>query len=212
MKIIDISIPISEDLPIWPGDPAVSISWFSEIASDCEINLTNLCLGVHTGTHIDAPLHYIQEGKSIDQIELKKLIGPAQVVEIPEEVKFITLELLRSIKPITEKRLLFKTSNSGLWTQRKNEFSADYVSLDACAARYLVENGVELVGIDYLSIAPYDNSQEIHKILLEREIVILEGINLSDVEPGLYQLVCLPIKLDGREASPSRAILIDLEH
>lgn len=164
-------------------------------------------MGLHTGTHIDAPLHFIDEGKSIDELRLEIFIGPALVVHLPrvKEITAADLDKLKIKKNIT--RILFKTSNSSLWGKGA-QFKKDYVGLTVSAAKWLAKRNIKLVGVDYLSIAKFDEAVEVHKILLGKGMVLLEGINLSKVKPGIYQLMCLPIKFSNLEAAPVRAVLV----
>ena len=208
MEIIDISTGITAGLPIWPGDPKLELRWAAQIEHGDAVNLTALSMGVHTGTHIDAPLHFLAGGNSIDQLPLESLIGEAQVIAIPEEVNLITGEVLQNWVKLSAPRVLFKTKNSRLWGT--SQFEQDYVALDASAAQWLVEQGCLLVGIDYLSIAPFADPAPTHNILLEHSVIIVESLDLSRVDPGLYTLVCLPVNLVGREAAPTRAVLIKL--
>jgi len=210
MAIFDISIGIDESLPLWPGDPELRLQWAAKIEQGDLVNLTELSMSIHTGTHIDAPLHFLPQGKSIDSLNLDVFVGEAQVVAIPQEVDLITVEILRKLPKINASRVLFKTRNSQFWGTR--DFQRDYVALEASAAQWLVDQGVQLVGIDYLSIAPFNDPVPTHKILLSNNVVIIESLDLRSVEPGLYTLICLPLKLMGREAAPARAILISPEY
>ena len=210
MAIFDISIGIDESLPLWPGDPELKLQWAAKIEQGDLVNLTELSMSIHTGTHIDAPLHFLPQGKSIDNLNIDVFVGEAQVVAIPQEVDLITVEILRKLPTINASRVLFKTRNSQFW--RTRDFHRDYVALEASAAQWLVDQGVQLVGIDYLSIAPFNDTVPTHKILLSNNVVIIESLDLRSVEPGLYTLICLPLKLMGREAAPARAILISPEY
>jgi len=210
MAIFDISIGIDESLPLWPGDPELRLQWAAKIEQGDLVNLTELSMSIHTGTHIDAPLHFLPQGKSIDNLNIDVFVGEAQVVAIPQEVDLITVEILRKLPTINASRVLFKTKNSQFWGTRN--FQRDYVALEASAAQWLVDQGVQLVGIDYLSIAPFNDPVPTHKILLSNNVVIVESLDLRSVEPGLYTLICLPLKLMGREAAPARAILISPEY
>ena len=210
MAIFDISIGIDESLPLWPGDPELRLQWAAKIEQGDLVNLTELSMSIHTGTHIDAPLHFLPQGKSIDNLNIDVFVGEAQVVAIPQEVDLITVEILRKLPTINASRVLFKTKNSQFWGTRN--FQRDYVALEASAAQWLVDQGVQLVGIDYLSIAPFNDPVPTHKILLSNNVVIIESLDLRSVEPGLYTLICLPLKLVGREAAPARAILISPEY
>ena len=209
MAIFDISIGIDESLPLWPGDPELRLHWAAKIEQGDLVKLTELSMSIHTGTHIDAPLHFLPQGKSIDNLNIDVFVGEAQVVAIPQEVDLITVEILRKLPTINASRVLFKTKNSQFWGTRN--FQRDYVALEASAAQWLVDQGVQLVGIDYLSIAPFNDPVPTHKILLSNNVVIIESLDLRSVEPGLYTLICLPLKLVGREAAPARAILMNPE-
>jgi len=206
MAIFDISIGIDESLPLWPGDPELRLYWAAKIEQGDSVNLTELSMSIHTGTHIDAPLHFLPKGKPIDSLSLNVFVGKAQVVAIPPDVNLITVDILQDVCEINAAQILFKTKNSQLWGTSK--FQQDYVALEASAAQWLVDQGVQLVGIDYLSIAPFKDPAPTHEILLSNDVVIVESLDLRSVEPGLYTLICLPLKLVGREAAPARAILM----
>jgi arylformamidase len=209
MAIFDISIGIDENLPLWPGDPELRLHWAANIEQGDLVNLTELSMGIHTGTHIDAPLHFLPNGKPIDSLSLNVFVGEAQVVAIPQDVNLITVDILQDVCEIIAARILFKTKNSQLWETSK--FQQDYVALEASAAQWLVDQGVQLVGIDYLSIAPFKDPAPTHEILLSNDVVIIESLDLRLVKPGIYTLICLPLKLVGREAAPARAILLSPE-
>lgn len=209
MAIFDISIGIDENLPLWPGDPELRLHWAANIEQGDLVNLTELSMSIHTGTHIDAPLHFLPNGKPFDSLSLSVFVGEAQVVAIPQNVNLITVDILQDVCEINAARILFKTKNSQLWETSK--FQQDYVALEASAAQWLVDLGVQLVGIDYLSIAPFKDPAPTHEILLSNDVVIVESLDLRLVKPGIYTLICLPLKLVGREAAPARAILLSPE-
>lgn len=211
MRYLDISVGIKTDMLVWPGDDPVKVSWAARIEDGEEPNVSSLEIGAHVGTHIDMPLHFIEGGANLDSLDLDRLIGLALVVEVPDYLKVIDHQFLEGLNLRECKRLLFKTSNSRLWQNPQLKFYKDYVAVDPSGAKWLVEHGCELVGIDYLSIAPYDQSQEPHEILLSNGVIVLESINLDQVPTGAYELICLPLKLEGREASPVRAILKIIE-
>jgi arylformamidase len=208
-KIIDISLSISAALPVWPGDPPVWIERTSKMEEGGSANVTALRFGAHTGTHMDAPYHFLENGRTIDEIALEELIGLVQVLEIDAGVDLITAPVLDSLKidPAVDK-ILFKTRNSILWSQKNSTFFEDYVAIDESAAHLLVNMGFHLVGIDYLSVAPYGDQTPVHRILLGSNVILLEGLNLADVQPGLYTLLCLPLKLAGSDGAPARAALL----
>lgn len=208
MKIYDISLPISPHLPVWPGDPPVEIDRLASIASGSDANVSRLACGVHMGTHVDAPLHFIDGGESVDQLALSTLVGRAHVVDVRGEatITSATLETLGITKKA--RRVLFKTDNSRLWSEGAREFRENFIALQPDAAEWLVDRGIMLVGIDYLSIAPFDDSIPTHQVLLEAGVVIVEGLNLSAVPPGRYALYCLPLTLVGSDGAPARVILM----
>lgn len=209
MKIWDISITISPNLPTWPGDPKAIVERVSAIAEGANANVSRMDMGVHTGTHVDAPVHFIDGTTAVESLKLDVLIGPAQVVQIGDTVDVITREVLEKINlPGGTQRVLFKTRNSQYWAKRVSEFQTDFVGIDASASTYLVEKGIRLVGVDYLSVAPYKQSRPTHEILLGANVVIVEGLDLSGVEAGEYQLVCLPLKIQGSDGAPARAVLM----
>ena len=213
MKIRDITLSLSPELPVWPGDPQVRLERMRKIEDGANSNVSELQLRVHSGTHVDAPVHFLNESKAgIDTLSLDTLVGFCCVVEIPQDVDVITREVLENVYlPQGSQRILFKTRNSSFWKQNLKEFQPKFVGIAEDAALYLVERGFLLVGIDYLSIAPYKNSRPTHEAFLKNGIVVLEGINLSDVNEGYYTLFCLPMKLAGSDGAPARVILIDEE-
>ena len=207
-KYIDISVPVSPSLPCWPGSPAIQFERSLDLEKGDTATDTTLHFSVHTGTHIDAPLHFLQGGKSVDQITLETLIGPVYVAEVPAQVEVITVDVLKDLAlPAGVQRLLLKTRNSLLWSSGSDKFDPNFVALTAEAAQWLVDRGVAVVGIDYLSIQRFTDGPETHQILLGANVVVIEGLDLSHVEPGNYELFCLPLKLEGVEGAPARVIL-----
>jgi arylformamidase len=209
MKFYDITLTIKPSMPVWPGDPKVTLERVSKIEEGANANVSKISMSVHTGTHMDAPVHFLQGGKSIDTLPLEALIGPAQVIQLPDSVETINAAVLEQagIAQATE-RLLIKSRNSAYWINPDDSFQTGFLAVEADGAAYLVERGVKLVGIDYLSIAPYKRSRPTHEVLLKAGMVILEGADLSAVPAGFYQLICLPLKLGGSDGSPARAVLI----
>ncbi len=209
MKIWDISLGVSPDLPVWPGDPEIVLEHYMAISKGDAANVSRLECSVHAGTHVDAPVHFIENGLSVEELPLDALIGPAIVVEL-SDVEVISLKCLENLKlPAGTTRLLFKTRNSALWAGSHREFYHDFVALTYEAAKWLVEKGFRLIGIDYLSVQRFCSSEPLtHRILLEAGVIIVEGLNLQNVPPGPYQLLCLPLKLVGSDGAPARAVLI----
>jgi len=205
--IIDISMPLHPHMPTWPGSVGFRLIRVMRLEAGDPANVSRLGCDVHMGTHVDAPRHFLENGDTVEQLPLETLIGPAVVAYLPG-VDAITADDLADLAlPSGTKRLLLRTRNSDLWTARVNEFREDYVALTADAARWVVEQGICLIGVDYLSVQCYDDSPLTHQILLEEGIIILEGLNLAGVQPGIYELICLPLRLVGAEAAPARAVL-----
>ncbi len=206
-KLFDISLSLSSDLPVWPGSQVFKLEPVHRLSDGGHCNESAYSANIHTGTHIDVPWHFLNDGDKTDSIKLEQLIGTALVVWLPG-VRRITPDILESIKlPQGTVRLLFRTDNSKLWAQSVSEFQNDFVALTAEAADWLAEAGIGLVGIDYLSIQLFEDSSRTHQSLLEAGIVILEGLNLHGIEPGSYELVCLPLAIHGADGAPARAVL-----
>jgi arylformamidase len=203
---IDVTVTIRSGMVHWPGDEDVVIERTQDLDRGDPYNMSRVSMGLHAGTHMDAPLHFDREGPSIDEMPLSATVGPARVIEILDPAAIKPSELAAHAIRAGE-RILFKTSNSGhVW--ESDAFVEDYVYLSAEAARYLAEKGVLAVGVDYLSVGPYgEDASEIHLVLLEAGIWIIEGLDLSGVEPGDYELVCLPLKVARGDGAPARAIL-----
>jgi arylformamidase len=208
MEIFDISLTISNDLPVWPGDPPIVIERVRKLEEGANANVSYLQMGAHVGTHVDAPLHFLKGGSTIDQMPLDVLVGPVDVVQLPDSVEVIDQAVLEQTGlPEGAERILFKTRNSAFWVEGAADFQTGFVGIDLTGSQYLVDRGVRLVGIDYLSISPFRKSKPTHEALLGAGIVIIEGLDLSKVSPGKYMLYCLPLKLGGAEGAPARAIL-----
>jgi arylformamidase len=209
MTLYDITLTINPDMPVWPGDPAVILERVKKIEAGSNANVSRLDAGVHTGTHVDAPRHFIMGEKGIDELDLNVLVGAAQVVELAQNIAEIDEKVIRQAGILPEtRRILFKTRNSQLWAQQENIFQTDFVGINLDGARALVQMGIQLVGIDYLSVAPFKRSRPTHEVLLSAGIVVVEGLDLSKIKPAMYQLYCLPMKLGGSDGAPARAILI----
>jgi arylformamidase len=209
MRIYDISLTVSPEIPIWPGDPSIVVERIATIKAGSEVNLTRLEMCAHSGTHVDAPFHILTgDVPTVDQLSLKLLSGRAYLLSLPD-CDLITASVLQSAEiPPRTRRLLFKTRNSAYWSSHGNVFQENYVGLSKDGAQWLVDKGVKLVGIDYLSIAPYNDTRPTHEILLKAGAVVIEGLDLSKVSQGRYTLHCLPLKLAGADGAPARAILI----
>ena len=209
MRIYDISLPISESLVVWPGDPPVRITQPHHLDRGDSATVTHLDMGAHTGTHIDAPAHFIAGGSGVDALDLDALVGPALVVHALE-ADALSADVLAALPiPLGTERVLFRTRNSELWAREPaHEFVKDFSAITEDGARWLIAHGARLVGVDYLSVGPFDATAPTHQVLLRAGVIPVEGLNLNDIAPGIYQLVCLPLKIVGADGAPARAILI----
>ncbi|MCZ6570045.1 MAG: cyclase family protein [Deltaproteobacteria bacterium] len=205
--LIDISVPLHSGIPVWPGSTGYLLTQTSCLDNgDASMN-SMLDMDVHVGTHVDAPCHFIPGAASSEALPLEALIGPA-CVALLEDAEVVTPELLSGLDlaPNVE-RLLLKTRNSELWEKGESEFRSDFVALTADAARWLVDRGIVLIGIDYLSVQRFGDPPLTHEILLRSGMVVLEGLNLAGAAPGRYELICLPLRLVGSNGAPARAVL-----
>jgi arylformamidase len=203
VEIIDISVPIRPGMVVYEGDPPVHLEQALSIAEGASANVSRLDFGVHSGTHVDAPVHFIDGAPGADTLPLDVLVGPAQVVDATGVERVLDEGALRELAlPDGPQRLIFKTPNSRLW--ETEGFTRDFVRMDGGGARYLIAHGIRLVGIDYLSIG----DEEAHVELLRAGVVPLESLDLRGVEPGAYRLVCLPLRIVGSDGAPARAVLI----
>ncbi len=215
MKIHDVSVAIHPDMPVWAGDPPVTIKHVASIEDGDGLNVTRLELGAHTGTHIDAPVHFVSGRRGIDQLDLNTLIGPAYVAEFDVEREITAADLEAANLPAGTTRLLCKTRNSANWSQRPAKFDREFIGLGADAAQWLIDHGWRLIGVDYLGVERFemiDQGAPTHHLLLEAEVVIIEGLNLADIPAGHYTLICLPIKIQDGDGAPCRAILMDRDN
>jgi arylformamidase len=210
MTIYDISVAISADTPVYPGDPGVEVIAHASLDRGDPASVTLLRLGAHTGTHVDAPAHFIRGGGRVSELPLAALVGPARVVEVPANVTAIDEGHVEQFVPAGAERVLFKTRNSGFWAAGGNAFREDFTYLTPAAARALAARNLRLVGIDYLSVEKFKSENfDAHLALLARDVVIVEGLNLSGVPAGEYDLACLPLKIAGGDGdgAPARAVL-----
>jgi arylformamidase len=209
MRIYDITLTISPDIPTWPGDPSVVLERTTSIDEGADTNLTRMNMCVHTGTHVDAPYHFLGgDTPTVEKLSLKILSGRTYILHVPD-CDIITAKILDKAEiPPRTRRILFKTRNSEYWARQALGFQTNFVALSPDAAEWLVNRGVKLVGIDYLSIAPFQDGRKTHEILLKAGIVVIEGLDLSGVSQGRYTLHCLPLKLAGCDGAPARAILV----
>ena len=209
MTIYDISLSISPNLPTWPGDPGLKLEQYASMDKGEHYNATQISSSVHLGTHVDAPRHFLNDGNTVEQLPLEVLTGPCYVTQLPDGIEAITAEVLDRTEITSEmKRVLFGTSNSHYWAKGESRFQTDFVAITEDGAEWLVERGIQLVGVDYLSVAPYEESIPTHTVLLKAGVVIVEGLNLANIMRGFYDLYCLPLKIAGSDGAPARAILV----
>lgn len=210
MEIYDVSVPLSSATPTFPGDPGIEIKQWKDLANGDPANVSLIHFGLHSGTHVDAPAHFIEGGARVEHLLLESLIGEAEVVEVGEHIQVIDENFIADNCIRGSQRVLFKTRNSSFWNSPEEGFRLDYTYIDPTAAARLVASGIKLVGIDYLSIeGPDTEKYETHHILLSNNVVILEGLDLRKVPAGLYELICLPLKIAGGkgDGAPARTIL-----
>lgn len=208
MKYFDVSVPIGEMTPVYEGDPPVEASLKMSMADGDFANVSQICMGVHTGTHVDAPNHFIDGTRRVADLDLDALIGPCTVVEIDEDVRAIGPSHVEKFPPV--ERLLIKTRNSGFWGDPASGFRKDFTYIEPSAAKTLVQMGIRLVGFDYLSVERFDAATpDTHLAFLEKEVIILEGLDLRNVGAGDYELICLPLKFAGGagDGAPARTVL-----
>jgi arylformamidase len=205
MKPIDISVSIDQNLPTYPGNTPFSLEPTQRIAQGGSSNVSSIRMSAHAGTHVDAPRHFFDNAPGIEELPLEMLIGRARVVEITAG-KAIDAAELAGLDLGEDVRVLFKTHNSTLWGSP--EFHRDYVGVTESGARYLVNQGIKVVGVDYLSVEEFKKpGAPAHHVLLGAGTIVIEGLNLRDVEPGIYEMTCLPLKIVGADGAPARVIL-----
>jgi arylformamidase len=206
-RIYDISVPIRSGGLVYPGNPEIDISLQQAVAKGAGANVSTIRFGSHTGTHTDAARHFFDDGQTVDKIPLERLIGPALLLSFADDVRSVGAAELRAHDIKGQTRILLRTRNSAFLFQK--EFVKDYTYLAPDGAQYLVDQGVVLVGIDYLSIEQFHSGHHLtHRTLLERSVVIVEGLDLSVPPPGEYQFICLPLRIEGCDGAPARAVLI----
>jgi len=209
-RIYDISVPIRAGGVVYPGNPEISISLVSAVAKGASANVSQIVMGSHTATHADSSRHFFDDGQPVDRIPLERLIGPARLIVMDDDVRAVGAAELRAAKIEGQKRVLIRTRNSAFLKEKT--FVSDYTYVAPDGAQYLADIGVELVGVDYLSIEQFHSGHHrTHRILLGKNIVIIEGLDLGEPPAGDYQLVCLPLRLEGLDGAPARAVLIATE-
>ena len=207
-RVHDVSRPLRDGGTIYPGDPEIAFRTHASIDRGDPANVSALALGSHSGTHVDAPSHFIRGGSPVDRIPLVRLIGPAAVLNLPTSLAVVGAADLARLDFRGQRRVLLRTRNSA--AAAKAGFSPDYCALAPDGAGYLIDRGIELIGIDALSIEPFGADDfAVHHLLLKRGVVIVEGLDLSSIAAGVYQFVCLPLRLEGLDGAPARAVLIE---
>ncbi|MEK7859755.1 MAG: cyclase family protein [Chloroflexota bacterium] len=212
MRIHDISLVLRPDMPTWPGEQGPRIEPLKRMARGDSSNVSLVSLGDHTGTHVDPPIHFIEGGNTVDRLPLEALVGPCRVVAYEEDDHISQQWLERAGIPRGTERLLFKTRNSERWTEPAAPFDESFIALDETAAHWCVRAGVTLVGVDYISVEPFGAGRlghPVHIALLRAGVVIVEGLDLHEVTPGDYEIVCAPLKLQGGDGAPARVFLIE---
>jgi arylformamidase len=205
MKLIDVSVPLDATLPTYPNNTPFSLEPIKRLARGDSSNVSTLHLSAHTGTHVDAPRHFFDDGHGTEALALELLIGRARVIELASRGA-IAEEDLAGLDLAGDVRLLFKTRNSELW--RSPEFHADYVGVSESGAKHLVARGIKVVGVDYLSVEQFRSpGAPAHHVLLGAGVIVIEGLNLRGVEPGVYDMYCLPLRIVGADGAPARVVL-----
>jgi arylformamidase len=210
MQIYDVSVPLSAATPIYPGDPGIEIKQWQTLAAGDTANVSRIDFGLHSGTHVDAPAHFIAGGARVDSLPLDSLVGEVEVVEVGNDIRVIDEDFVIANCARGAQRILFKTRNSAFWNDTRAGFRADYTYIHPAAARALVDSGIKLVGIDYLSVEQFQSEKfETHLTLLANGVVIVEGLDLRAITRGVYELFCLPLKIAGGsgDGAPARVIL-----
>lgn len=209
MTIYDITLGISPTLPVWPGGPAIVLEQVESMDRGAHANVTRLEMSAHTGTHVDAPHHFLNDHRTVEQLPLDILTGRCFVLDLTSMEGHVNAKILENSNiPEGTLRLLIKTGNSARWQAGEKEFFPGFQGISEDGAVWLVEKGIKLIGIDYLSIAPYKQSVPTHTVLFKAGVIALEGVNLTLVKQGNYELYCLPMKLVGSDGAPARVILI----
>lgn len=210
-RIFDVTVPLSPTLPVWPGDPHLQLESRSQIADGAQCNVTSLTCSVHTGTHVDAPVHFFDGAKGVETLPLEILMGPVTVIDVGNASE-ITPDAVDAVQFMdSTRRVFFKSTNSQLWDDLKHTFYENFVALSPEAAQRVVERGIHLIGVDYLSVQRFQDKEPwTHYTLLKANVILVEGLDLREVEPGHYDLVCLPLKIQGCDGSPARVVLKEL--
>jgi arylformamidase len=205
MKLIDVTVPLDANLPSYPGNTPFSLEAIKRIARGDSSNVSSLHMSAHAGTHVDAPRHFIDQASGADAIPLEMLIGRTRVIEVTSR-KGIGPDELSAVDLAEDVRVLIKTANSRFWGTP--EFHPEYVGVTEAGARYVIDHGIKLLGVDYLSVEEFKKpGAPAHHVLLGGGTIVIEGLNLRDVEPGVYEMFCLPLRIVGADGAPARVVL-----
>lgn len=205
MKLIDVSVPLDANLPNYPGNTPFSLEPIKRLAQGASSNMSALHMSAHAGTHVDAPRHFFDDGTGTDALPLELLFGRTRVIEVTTR-KGIAADDLGRVDLSEEVRVLIKTHNSRLWGSP--EFHAEYIGVTESGAKHLVERGIKVVGVDYLSVEEFRKpGSPAHHVLLGAGTIVIEGLNLRDVDPGVYEMYCLPLRVVGSDGAPARVVL-----
>ena len=209
-RIYDISVALRTGGLVYPGNPAISVTPQQAISQGAGANVSRIDMGSHTGTHVDAPKHFFDDGAGVDALSLDVLTGPCRLLVFPDAVMSIGETELRAHDLTGVSRVLLKTRNSAWLASGSTEFHTDYTYVAPDGAEYLAAIGVTLVGVDYLSVEQFHSGHHrTHRTLLERGIIIVEGLQLTEPPAGSYELYCLPVNFAGLDGAPCRAILVE---
>ena len=205
MKLIDVSVPLDANLPSYPGNTPFSLEAVKRIAHGDSSNVSSLHLSAHSGTHVDAPRHFFDNGLGVDRLPLEMLVGRARVIEVTSR-RGISADELAGADLSEDVRVLIKTHNSRLWGSP--EFHRNYSGVTESGAKHLIDHGIKVVGVDYLSVEEFKKpGAPAHRVLLGGGTIVIEGLNLRDVEPGVYEMFCLPLRVVGADGAPARVVL-----
>ncbi len=209
MRIYDVSLPIHNNMMPFFHDPTAHVYRVRDLDKGEDANVSEIKMGCHCGTHLDAPVHFVAGAPGVDSLSLDDLIGPVLVVEFPDSLQQIhASDLERAGIPAGTKRVLFKTRNSKDWERKETEFHQDYCGVESDAAEWLIERDVKVVGLDHLSICPFHDLLTTHRLFFNARTIVIEGLDLSGIKPGLYQLICMPLNIQGADGAPCRVALV----
>lgn len=205
MKLIDVTVPLDTNLPNYPGNTPFTLEAIKRLARGDSSNVSSLHMSAHAGTHVDAPRHFFDQGAGTDRLPLEMLLGRTRVIEVTSR-HGIGADELADVDLSEDVRVLIKTANSRLWGNP--EFRPEYVGITESGARYLIEQGIKVLGVDYLSVEEFKKpGAPAHHVLLGGGTIVIEGLNLRDVEPGIYEMLCLPLRIVGADGAPARVVL-----